>query len=327
MSFAAAAVPLAGLSLIVLTLVDQRHSLSPSVGAFCSVGFFTLAVLGIWASGHDSPVRVMLLGLIAATLLAVWAAAVAGPSGAALIDIFPVLALFAFYFLGPREAFPYLVALMAVYSVFAITGGYPYGALRAGITDTVVLVIASLVTKVRAVTMRFARTNAELSEVDQLTGLANTRALGFRVEDAIENASRNSRDGIKPAIVTVDLDEFKLVNDHYSHSVGDRVIESVARAIEETLRAGELVARRGGDEFFVLFEHTGQDHVGPVIDRIYDAIQYTRLRQCPDLPAGASIGIVTWRENESANDFMQRADRAMHDEKLRNYARRDRQTA
>jgi diguanylate cyclase (GGDEF)-like protein len=326
-SFSAVALPPAGFSLIFLTLAGLLHPLPLVVGVVSGSGFFILAGCGIWASGHGWPVRIMHLGFIWATLLTVWATYAAGSSGAALIDIFPVLALYAIFFLGPREALPYLVALMAVYSTFAIAGGYAYGTLRAGITATVVLAAAALVTKVRAVTVRFARTNAELSEVDPLTGLANTRALGFRVADAIERASRASRAGTRPSILTVDLDKFKLVNDRYSHSVGDQVIESVARAIAETVRADELVARRGGDEFFVLFEHTGQDQVGSVIDRLYAAIQHTRLRLCPDLPSSASIGIVAWREGESADDFLHRADLAMHDEKLSTRARADRQSA
>ncbi|MBI4896866.1 MAG: GGDEF domain-containing protein [Actinobacteria bacterium] len=323
-SFSAVALTPAGFSLIVLSLAGQLHPLPTAVGLICGLGYYVLAGFGLWAAGHGWAERVMHLGFIVATLLTTWATWAAGPAGTAIIDILPVLVLYAIYFLGPRDALPYIFVLMTIYCAFAIGGDFAYGGLRGGITTTVVLVLAALVAKVRSVTVRFARTNAELSELDPLTGVANVRALGFRVTDAVAAASREQT---VPAIVTIDLDQFKLVNDRYSHTVGDGMIESVARAISETVRSQELVARRGGDEFFVLFEHAEEDHIGAVIERLYDSIGHTRRRICPDLPSSSSIGVVTWREGESADEFLQRADRAMHDEKTRSRRRADRRLA
>jgi diguanylate cyclase (GGDEF)-like protein len=323
-SFSAVALMPAGFSLIVLTLAGQLHPLPTAIGLICGLGYYVLAGFGLWAAGHGWPERVMHLGFITATVLTAWATWAAGPAGTAVIDILPVLVLYAIYFLGPRDAVPYIFVLMATYCAFAISGDFAYGGLRGGITTTVVLVLAALVAKVRSVTVRFARTNAELSELDPLTGVANVRALGFRVTDAVAAAGRVHT---TPAIVTIDLDKFKLVNDRYNHTIGDRMIESVARAILETVRSQELVARRGGDEFFVLFEHAEEDHIGAVIERLYDSIAHSRRRICPDLPSSSSIGVVTWREGESADEFLLRADRAMHDEKTRSHQSADRRLA
>lgn len=323
-SFSAVALMPAGFSIFVLTLIGKLDPLPTPIGLICGLGYYVLAGFGLWAGGHGWPERIMHLGFVTATVLTAWATYAAGPAGAAIIDIFAVLVLYAIYFVGPREALPYMFVLMGAYCAFAIVGDYAYGGLRGGITTTVVLVLAALVAKVRSVTMRFARTNAELSEVDPLTGVANVRALGFRVQDAVNAAMRGLG---TPAIVTIDLDDFKSVNDRYNHTVGDQVIESVARAIAETVRSDELVARRGGDEFFVLFEQTDADHIGAVIERLYDSIQHTRLRICPDLASGSSIGVVTWRDHESAEEFLFRADQAMHDEKLQSHSRDDRRSA
>lgn len=323
-SFSAVALLPAGVSLLVLAPLGWLDPLPWEVGLLCGAGYLMLAGVGLWASAHGWPECVMHLGFISAGVFTAWSTWAAGPSGAALIDIFAVLALYSLYFLGPKQALPYLFAYMGAFSYFAIAGDYPYGALRAGITDVVVIVLAGLVAKVRSVTVRFARRNAELSEVDPLTGVANVRALGFRVADVV---NESSRDHTVPAIVTVDLDSFKLVNDRYNHTVGDQVIESVARSISEAVRADEMVARRGGDEFFVLFRDAANDHVGAVVERLHDAIQHTRRRICPDLPCTASISMVSRRDGESAEEFLRRADLAMHDEKLRVRRAADRKSA
>jgi diguanylate cyclase (GGDEF)-like protein len=177
------------------------------------------------------------------------------------------------------------------------------------------LVAAALVMKVRSLTLRFVRTNRELSEVDALTGVANLRALKLRVETSMAAADPNSLDR-RPILVTVDLDRFKQVNDTYNHTVGDQVLESVARALSETVRVEELVARRGGDEFFILFGNETPQHIESVIPRLNEAVAHARLRICPDLVPTASIGFVSWKPEDSIEDFMHRADTVMHDEKI-----------
>ena len=81
------------------------------------------------------------------------------------------------------------------------------------------------------------------------TGVGNVRALRHRVSGVIERAGST---GLHPALVAIDLDRFKQVNDLYSHSTGDQVLVAVARAVSDHVQIEELVARRGGDEFVVV---------------------------------------------------------------------------
>lgn len=317
-SISAVALVVPGCSILFLTLIGSLEQLPMHVGLLCGAGYLCLSACGLWASAHDWPVRVLHVGFIGASAITTWLVWAAGDTGEALLDIYPVLVLYAFYFLTPREAFPYLIVLMALFTWFGLTQDYLYGGLRAGITDTVVVVMAILVTKVRHVTLRFVKLHEQLSEIDALTGLANVRALETRVDDVVRAAARKPE---PPVIVTIDLDTFKQVNDRYNHTVGDQTLEAVARAISEAVRSEDLVARRGGDEFFIVFEQATEAHVAAVIKRLHKAIRHNRRRICPDLLPTASIGTVVWRRGETGTEFLARADRAMHDEKLETRSR------
>lgn len=311
-TFSALALLPATVAVSILTLAGALEPLPVWVGLVCSLVFLSLATLGIYAANNDWDASIMNGGFFAATLttcVLIWQA---GDAGTALIDILPVLVLYAFYFLGASQGGALTVFAMGAYAAFAILGDFAYGLQRAVLSTLVVLVCAALVLKVRNVTLRFAKQHAELSETDALTGLANMRSLDMRVRDVVADANSGSA---RPVIVTVDLDQFKLVNDRYNHTVGDRVIEAVARAIAECVRSDEMVARRGGDEFFVLFRDPGSSHIGVVIERLHESIEHARRRICPDLPSTASIGEVDWQLGESPEEFLQRADEAMHDEK------------
>jgi diguanylate cyclase (GGDEF)-like protein len=209
---------------------------------------------------------------------------------------------------------------------FSIAGHYPYAGIRSAITVSVMLVSAAIVVKVRSVTLRFVRTNRELSEVDALTGVANLRALRLRVERVLSERPAEPGTG-RPILMTVDLDRFKQVNDRYNHTTGDQVLEAVARAVSECVRIDEMVARRGGDEFFVLFTSTTPDHLENVIPRVRKAVAHARERICPDLTPTASVGWIACDPSWNADDFLAAADGIMHDEKIETRAHNYEQVA
>ena len=117
--------------------------------------------------------------------------------------------------------------------------------------------------------VRLARTNRELSELDALTGVGNLRALRDRMTDVVKRAPSRQ---LNPLAVAIDLDEFKQVNDVYSHTTGDQVLVAVARAVSERVRIDALVARRGGDEFVVVLDDADPQYEDAVVRRIDDAI-------------------------------------------------------
>lgn len=314
-AYCAAAAALGGVGISALTVLGMLSPLPVVVGVGSGVAMLAIAGVCLLAARKHATVRyipVMFALYLGALTVGI---ANAGMTGSAMLDVYAILALYAFYFMRPRYAAAILIACCALYGAFAIGASYPDGGVRAAVSITVIIVCASILTKVRSVTLGFVRTNQELSEVDALTNVANLRALRMRVSRAIDSVDVKAVDK-RPVLVTVDLDRFKEVNDRYNHTVGDQVLESVARAISETVRVDELVARRGGDEFFILFENATDEHIANVIPRLQSAVEHARMRICPDLIPTASIGHVGWEFPENVEDFLLSADNVMHDEKV-----------
>jgi diguanylate cyclase (GGDEF)-like protein len=147
--------------------------------------------------------------------------------------------------------------------------------------------------------------------------VANLRGLRQRISDEIERCQVT---GKKLALLAIDLDEFKAVNDRYSHTRGDEVLVATASAIRDQVRADELVARRGGDEFAAVCVFDDESAARDVALRIADAIAETRIQLCPDTRPTASVGYIVWMPGESTEAFLSRADRELHGAKERSRA-------
>jgi diguanylate cyclase len=151
------------------------------------------------------------------------------------------------------------------------------------------------------------------TRTDPLTGLANRVLFHDRLEHVLA-----ARDG-KAAVLFIDLDDFKTVNDAYGHDAGDTVLRSVAEDIRRAIRPGDTPARLGGDEFAVLLEG-GLDgyRSGLVAERVLAAIQtptpiLTGTEGSRDYSIGASIGIsLGSHDTSSAQQLMREADIAMY---------------
>jgi diguanylate cyclase (GGDEF)-like protein/PAS domain S-box-containing protein len=124
---------------------------------------------------------------------------------------------------------------------------------------------------------------------DSLTGLPNRTLFADRVRMA---ANRRSARG--HAIVYLDLDGFKLVNDTLGHAAGDQVLVEVARRLERLLRAGDTLARLSGDEFALLCEEVGEEEVRRIADRVIDAMAKPIQVQGREIVQAASIGIAIY---------------------------------
>jgi diguanylate cyclase (GGDEF)-like protein len=146
---------------------------------------------------------------------------------------------------------------------------------------------------------------------DGLTGLANRALFGDRVEHAL---ARSIRTGSLMAVLFLDLDDFKTVNDRFGHQAGDQLLRATAERIVDVVRPGDTAARLGGDEFAVLLEDVhGPDDARSVAERLIQAIRSpTRLGDV-DALVGASIGIaLSTAGGEPAQDLLRNADFAMY---------------
>jgi diguanylate cyclase (GGDEF)-like protein/PAS domain S-box-containing protein len=146
---------------------------------------------------------------------------------------------------------------------------------------------------------------------DSLTGLPNRTLFSDRVRMA---SARRSVRGF--AIVYLDLDGFKLVNDTLGHAAGDQVLIEVARRLERLLRAGDTLARLGGDEFALLCEEVADEEVRTIADRVIEAMAKPVDVQGRTITQAASVGVALYSAGEAApgepDQMLGEADLAMY---------------
>lgn len=146
---------------------------------------------------------------------------------------------------------------------------------------------------------------------DALTGLPNRHLFDDRVEEAFKRCHRH---GEKLALLFVDLDKFKPINDTYGHGAGDVVLKELARRMGQTIRATDTVARVGGDEFMVLLEELETaEEASDVAAKIRAAVMTPIAYEGIELTVGASIGIGLYPDDaKDIGELMYFADQAMY---------------
>jgi diguanylate cyclase (GGDEF)-like protein len=278
-----------------------------------SAGAIFLGPLCWQMSEHPTHSPLMVHGVAIAALTVITVGGfVVGDSSTAGADLY-LLAIFVLVFvLTPRAAVIYGAFIFVMYTYFMIAGDYPEAFVRVSTTTIVVVLTSGVIGLSRMGTVTAATTHRELAQLDALTGLPNLRQLRVRLDSEIRRCSVT---GEPFALMMLDLDEFKQVNDRYSHSLGDTVLIAVADALRTTARAAEMPARRGGDEFAVVLTGANEEAARVATIRIGAAIEATRSRICPDVTETAGIGWVLWHPGESADDLLQRVDDALHDAK------------
>jgi diguanylate cyclase (GGDEF)-like protein/PAS domain S-box-containing protein len=145
---------------------------------------------------------------------------------------------------------------------------------------------------------------------DPLTLLANRSLFRDRVEHAVAVSKRNGRD---VAVMFVDLDDFKPINDSFGHAVGDRVLHKCAQRFVKSTRGGDTVARLGGDEFAVLLENlTGKEQVIEIAARVVESLQEPLDLPDGDVRVSASVGVAFATPADGVEELMRNADLAMY---------------
>ena len=149
----------------------------------------------------------------------------------------------------------------------------------------------------------------KLSLTDDLTGLANRRAFTAEAEGAVA-------DGRPCALLMIDLDQFKELNDTLGHHVGDELLRSVGPRLSATMRPGDVVARLGGDEFGVLIKDADTETATVAAGRLRAALGRPYALAGISLHVGASIGIAAFPEHaQDASTLLRHADVAMYEAK------------
>jgi diguanylate cyclase (GGDEF)-like protein/PAS domain S-box-containing protein len=161
---------------------------------------------------------------------------------------------------------------------------------------------------------RFEEQLLDLANLDPLTGLFNRRRFNEEIELQL-SASR--RYGVQGALLFLDLDQFKDVNDSRGHRAGDELLVALARLLRERLRDADIVARLGGDEFAVLLPHTNPIQASTVAQALLEAIRsHTFAVGGGPLGITASVGVALFPEQAStASELLSCADLAMYEAK------------
>lgn len=150
-----------------------------------------------------------------------------------------------------------------------------------------------------------------LAHHDPLTSLPNRRMVEARLAEALDRADRS---GLVCAVLFVDLDHFKNINDGLGHEVGDAVLRAVAQRLSDDLRVGDLVGRMGGDEFVVVCEGLhGEADADPIAAKLQAQFQQPVLHQGLPIQVHASVGISLYpRDGHDVRSLLSDADAAMY---------------
>lgn len=153
----------------------------------------------------------------------------------------------------------------------------------------------------------------ELATRDDLTGLVNRRQMSVLLEQEHQRCVRSGRTF---CLAVIDVDHFKQINDRHGHSVGDEVLRALAREAQPVIRATDVLARWGGEEFVLLLSDTQLPQARGGIERLRQRIEAAVLLAAqPSLRVTVSAGLVEHIAGESVDQAFDRADRALYQAK------------
>jgi diguanylate cyclase (GGDEF)-like protein len=160
---------------------------------------------------------------------------------------------------------------------------------------------------------RIAEQTAELerrASHDALTGLPNRALLQDRLEQALAHSERAQS---RVAVLFLDLDGFKPVNDNLGHAAGDELLKGVAVRLQECVRKGDTVARLGGDEFVLVLQGTSEAEAQVIADRVLQALRQPVQLSGQEVRLAGSLGVsLTSDQALDADTLLQHADMAMY---------------
>lgn len=169
----------------------------------------------------------------------------------------------------------------------------------------------------RRLMLRLVEKLRELSVTDGLTGLINYRTFTERLA---EELSRYQRYGNSLAVLMLDIDLFKSINDALGHVCGDQVLKGIASVLADSVRESDILARYGGDEFAVILPETDKTQGFAVAEKLRSKVETTPIRVAHDgnehdLKMTISIGVAAGSGTTTADDIITQADRALYSAK------------
>lgn len=228
------------------------------------------------------------------TLIVSTIVARATTSGGAMLTAFayPWIAVYAAHFFPRRSIVAHVLLISAGFGAGLLIGGLPHM-----VIDWVIVTLTVAATSL--VLGNLSESLRRQADTDQLTGLLNRK--GF-VAAALRERALSERTHQPLTVAVLDLDGFKEINDKAGHAAGDRLLGELARGWRARMRAGDILARQGGDEFALLLPATAPEGVRAVLDHM----------RIPDLEVSWSAGVAQWLPEESLDACLARADRDLY---------------
>lgn len=237
-----------------------------------------------------------------------------GGSASYMYSVLPLVTFFAAYFFGPRMTFTVVGLMLAgmaaplLYDGDALANAF---LARLVSVDAACLVLAGVTLWLKSRLVRAELVQRAMALRDPLTGAANRRAFDIALAREVDGLPASGAS----ALLFVDLDRFKLINDRFGHPTGDRVLIDMAQALGRVIRPGDTLARIGGDEFAVIAPRAGGDGA----ERLAAALR-AAARTVDRPPGGAGLAAtvstaVLDEDGPDAADLMRAADARLHDAK------------
>lgn len=278
--------------------------------------------------GHFFMVANVLVGVLSAVLL-ITVSLTGGPSQTPALPLLVVPVMIAFCVAGRGAGLFWgsLVMLCTFFLAFMAFAGYEFitiadqtfldrvvlmnWAVAFIATVLIALVYESMNVDVHRAQLERSQRYHHLASHDPLTGLSNRRSFEERLVRACEEY--NSAEGFL-AVMFVDLDDFKPINDRYGHAAGDRVLADIADRLRSALRVTDSVARIGGDEFAVLAVHIRNEEVlKGIIEKLISVISQPLDEFNQEVRVTASIGVAYYPQHtREPKHLMELADKAMY---------------
>jgi diguanylate cyclase (GGDEF)-like protein len=251
--------------------------------------------------------------MIVLTALVVWHT---GKSQSPLINLYLLPIVFSAVTLGKTTTSLQVLLIVSLYlhAAHAVLGEafFSYDTFSHALFDIAPFVLVAYITALLSADMIAARNFIkQLSETDDLTGLPNMRAFGRAVR---REKARSEREKSQFSIVMMDADNMKSINDRFGHEAGNELMRHMAGAIQRILRASDMVARYGGDEFVVLLPNTGPEEARQTAERLRSSIANMSFDAGgAGVGTTASVGYATYPDTARELDILlAQADHAMY---------------
>jgi diguanylate cyclase len=313
---------------VLLGLIDPAESALLSLFYLgSSVLFFVAVRSGLserWPSDPSLTVPQMVLGFVAAA----GSYAITGPARGAVMTLMLLVLVFGMFALRPNQARALALFVFGLLSAVMLwksrsdPARYPpvVEAIHFVFTGIVAIGIATLSVRMSNLRARLSEQKHALTEAleqirllatrDELTGLVNRRHMQAQL--ATERA-RQQRSGQPISLALIDIDLFKRINDQHGHAAGDTVLKTFAQAAQAGLRASDVLARWGGEEFLLMLPDTAPEAALPCVERVRASLARAGFDEvAPGLVVTFSAGIARCAPGDVLDAVIERADQAMY---------------